>query len=195
MKEKENENILVEKQKFYTAEFEQEAAWLSFIHREGWRFLSTDGFHYRFEAAPKEDWCYQLDYKQNGVAEDDYLQMYQDFGWEFAGQYGNWFYFRKQRTNGEEPDLSLFSDRESKLELCKRIINGQLLRILPLLLIMCGSCSLLLLGVLLNSGGFLSVIIGIAYFIQFALFLLPIGNYFSQMARLNKMMKGLDGQR
>ena len=124
-----------------------------------------------------------------------FRSMYQDFGWEFAGQYGNWFYFRKQRTNGEEPDLSLFSDRESKLELCKRIINGQLLRILPLLLIMCGSCSLLLLGVLLNSGGFLSVIIGIAYFIQFALFLLPIGNYFSQMARLNKMMKSLDGQR
>ncbi len=28
-------NILVEKQKFYISEFEQEAAWLSFLHREG----------------------------------------------------------------------------------------------------------------------------------------------------------------
>lgn len=195
MKAKENETILIEKQKFYTAEFEQEAAWLSFMHREGWKFLSTDGFHYRFEAAPKEDWYYQLDYKQNGVAEDDYLQMYQDFGWEFAGQYNNWFYFRKQRVNGEEPDLSLFSDRESKLELCKRIINGQLLRLLPLLLIMGCSCSLLLLGGFLQSGGFSGVITGIACFLQIALFLLLIGNYFSQMARLNKMIKDLDGNR
>ena len=66
-------NILVEKQKFYISEFDQEATWLSFMHREGWKFSSTDGYRYKFEKAEKEDWCYQLDYKENGIAEEDYI--------------------------------------------------------------------------------------------------------------------------
>lgn len=193
---KEDAAILVEKQKFYTAEFEQEAAWLSFMHRNGWKFLSTNGYRYRFEAAEKEDWCYQLDYKQNGIAEDDYLQMYRDFGWEFAGQYQNWFYFRKKRTGDEDTDLSVFSDRESRLELCKRIINGQFLCMIPLFLLLMPSCSLLLFTDFLNSRGFLGrLLAGIACFFMLACFLLCTGNYFSQMSRLKKMIKNLDENR
>lgn len=192
---KEDASILVEKQRFYTAEFEQEAAWLSFMHREGWKFLSTNGYRYRFEATEKEDWCYQLDYKQNGIAEDDYLQMYRDFGWEFAGQYQNWFYFRKKRTGDEDTDLSVFSDRESKLELCRRIINGQFLRALPVFL--CMPLPLYLLATaLLKSTEFIGkLLIGIAFFSYACFLLLFIVNYFGQMSRLNKMKNNLDENR
>ena len=188
---KEDANILVEKQKFYIAEFEQEAAWLSFMHKEGWKFLSTDGFHYRFEAAEKEDWCYQLDYKQNGAAEDDYLQLYRDFGWEFAGQYQNWFYFRKKCAEGEAPDLSVFSDRESKLELCRRIINGQFLRMLPVCFLLMLYSYLVFFTGFLDLKGFMGGLLnGIAYG-AVIVFLFIFGLYINQISRLNKMMKNL----
>lgn len=136
-------NSLIEKQKFYISEFEQEAAWLSFMHREGWKFVSTDSLHYQFERTEKEDWCYQMDYLESGVAGEDYLRMYEDFGWEFVSQCDHWCYFRKQRIEGEEADTALFGDRESKLELCKRVVHGQFLRMLPFILLMPSALNLL----------------------------------------------------
>ncbi len=186
-------NIHVEKQRFYIAEFEQEAAWLSFMHREGFQFLSTDGYHYRFKPVEKEDWCYQLDYKENGVAEEDYLQMYRDFGWECAGQYRNWFYFRKKRIAGEKEDLSVFSDRESKLELCKRIINGHLLRILPVYLLLLCYDYLVFFTDILNCGGFLGGLLRGIAFGAILVILFGFGIFLGQIGRLNKMVKELEG--
>ena len=186
-------NIHVEKQRFYIAEFEQEAAWLSFMHKEGYKFLSTDGYHYRFEPVEKEDWCYQLDYKENGVAEEDYLQMYRDFGWEYVFQYRNWFYFRKKHMEGEKEDLSIFSDRESKLELCKRIINGQLFHMLPVyLLLLCYSYWVLFTDSLNRGGFFGGLLTGIAVGALLVV-LFGFGLFLGQLGRLNKMMKELDG--
>lgn len=187
-------NILVEKQKFYISEFEQEASWLSFMHREGWKFASTDGFHYRFEKAEKEDWVYELDYKENGVAEDDYIQMYRDFGWEYAGQYDHWCYFRKHRIEGEDVDTTLFGDRESKLELCKRVVNGQFSRMLPLLLLTPGMLNLFRLAKPVETfgpvvGTFLSILCTLSLLI----FFVPLIIYFTQISRLNKLIKELGG--
>ena len=192
---KENDpNILVEKQKFYISEFEQEAAWLSFMHREGWKFVSTDGFHYKFEKAAKEDWVYELDYKENGVAEDDYIQMYRDFGWEYAGQYDHWCYFRKQRTEGEDVDTTLFGDRESKLELCKRVVNGQFLRMLPFLLFMPIMITMTTFFKPVDYfGPILGTVFAIILILSLCLFIVPLVVYFNQMNRLNKLIKELGG--
>jgi hypothetical protein len=38
------------------------------------------------------------------------------------------------KTNAEE-DLSIFSDKESRIELCKRVFHADLLRIAPILLL------------------------------------------------------------
>lgn len=182
-------NILVEKQKFYISEFEQECTWLSFMHKEGWKLLSTDGFHYRFEKTEKEDWCYQLDYKENGIPEDDYLQMYQDFGWEYVGQFNHWCYFRKKHTT--ETDSSLFSDRETKLEFCKRILHGQFLRLLPLFLLYGSYLTAIFFTDLFPKKGFLGGLFdGLAFAIAIV-FLFLLTNYFSQMHLIRKMMKRL----
>lgn len=191
MKKESFPNILVEKQKFYIAEFEQEAAWLSFMHREGWKLLSTDGYRYQFEKTEKEDWCYQLDYKENGVAEDDYIQMYRDFGWEYVGHFNNWCYFRKKRIESEEADTTVFSDRESKLELCKRILRGQLLRLLPIFLLYGPYIALVCCTDTLPKTGFLGGLFNGMALASFIVLIFLLANYFSQMWRIKKMMKDL----
>lgn len=187
-------NILIEKQKFYISEFEQEAAWLSFMHREGWKFISTDGFHYQFEKSEKEDWVYELDYLESGVAGEDYLQMYRDFGWEYIFQYDHWCYFRKQRVEGEETDTTLFGDRESKLELCKRVVHGQFLRMLPFILLFPSILTLFRLAdPLKNAGPVLGIFLSIVTVLSLLIFIVPFVIYINQIHRLNKLIKALEG--
>ena len=120
-----NRNTLTERQVFYIAEFQEEAAWLSFMHREGWKITRTTGFKYYFEACPQEDWVYQLDFKEEGVDEEAYIQMYADYGWEFVTRFRRWYYFRKIRTAGD--DMSIFSDNESKIDMCRRVVRHHVL--------------------------------------------------------------------
>jgi hypothetical protein len=187
-------NILVEKQKFYISEFEQEAAWLSFMHREGWKFVSTDGFHYQFEKTEKEDMVYEMDYLESGVAGDDYLQMYRDYGWEFVCQCDHWCYFRKQRTEGDEADTVLFRDRESKLELCKRVVHGQFLRMLPFILLMPSMLNLFRLSKPTEHfGPVFGTALTVISILSLGIFIVPLIIYFNQINRLNKLIKELEG--
>lgn len=114
---------LIEKQVFYISEFRQEEAWLSFMHRQGWKLVKPRTFKYEFEKCTEEDWVYQLDFKENKTEDEDYIRMFADYGWEFVDRYRNWFYFRKKKVEGEE--MHIYNDNQSKLEMCKRIINGQ----------------------------------------------------------------------
>ena len=126
--------ILTERQIFYISEFDVEAAWLSFMHREGWKMLSTTGFKYRFESCPKENWTYQLDFRADGVSEEEYIQMYADYGWEFVTRFRQWYYFRKPYNESE--DMSIFSDNASKIEMCRSIIRQHALLVTPMILIL-----------------------------------------------------------
>ncbi len=114
-------NTLTERQVFYIAEFNEEAAWLSFMHAEGWKLVRTTGFKYHFEACPQEEWIYQLDFRDKEMDEASYIQMYADYGWEFVTRFRHWYYFRKIRTAGD--DMSIFSDNESKIEMCRKVIG------------------------------------------------------------------------
>ena len=96
---------------FYISEFRAEEAWLSFMHQQGWKLQSIDkiGFHYTFEACEPQDWIYQLDFKEDGVAEEDYILMYEDYGWELVLRFRHWFYFRKLRTGDmTADDMAIF---------------------------------------------------------------------------------------
>ena len=112
---------------FYISEFTEEEKWLEFQHRSGWKFVKTDGKIYEFEKCPEEDWVYQLDFKTSDMAEKDYLQMFEDYGWEFVQRHKHWFYFRKKKVD-DDGDYSIFSDGESKIEMCQRVIKGRLFK-------------------------------------------------------------------
>ncbi len=182
---------MVEKQNFFISEFNEEAAWLSFMHRQGWKFLSTNGRNYEFEQCEAADWIYQLDFKENGIEEEDYIQLFTDYGWDYTFHFGKWFYFRKMKTDAEE-DLSIFSDKESKIELCKRVINADALRIVPILLMILGANYLLFFTSLLQKSDFLQ---GARYGVMAGslfIFILTLNMTISQYKKLYKMIKSYE---
>ena len=104
------------------------------MHREGWKMHSTTGFKYRFESCPKENWTYQLDFRADDVSEEEYIQMYDEYGWEFVTRFRQWYYFRKPYNESE--DMSIFSDNASKIEMCRSIIRRHALLVTPMILIL-----------------------------------------------------------
>jgi len=179
----------IEKQKFYISEFQEEAAWLSFMHREGWKFITTNGHKYEFEKCEGEDWIYQLDFKENGVAEEDYIQIFKDYGWEYVGQFRRWFYFRKKKTEDSENDMSIFSDNESKIEMCKRVINGNIINFIPFLLIIIAYDFLVGFTKLFRGDGVLSIIVSVFAIITLLIAVFALSFVVGQYSRLNHMIK------
>lgn len=117
----------IEKRNFGIAEFAEEEKWLEEQHKSGWRFIKTNGNKYQFERCGVDEWIYQLDFKENGVAEEDYIQMFMDCGWEYVLQYDKWCYFRRKKEDGV--DLSIFSDKFSKIDMYTRILKSRHLRV------------------------------------------------------------------
>ncbi len=183
-----NERV-IEKQRFYISEFEEEAAWLSFMHREGFRVTAISGMKYEFEKCDKEDYVYQLDFKQKAEDEEEYIRMFEDYGWEYVMEYRCWFYFRKRREENE--DMSIFSDNESKIDMCRRVIHGQFLSILPLYLIILGYEYLMFFTDIFRGNSFWSgLLLGIAVGLMICV-IFGLGLYIGQLGRLNQKIKKL----
>lgn len=151
--------------------------------------MSTTGGQYEFEACEKEDYVYQLDYKEAGSEDEDYIQLFQDYGWEYVTKYKCWYYFRK-RKEGDE-DLSIFSDNESKIQMCARIVNGRFLRILPLYAVLLVFNYLTFFTDLFRGGGFWrGLAMGIAMGAMLITFF-GFGAYINQVQHLQNKMKKL----
>lgn len=120
--------------RFYTiADYEEEETWLREQSQRGWKLKKmTPPCFYVFEECEPEDVIYRLDFK-NQEAEPEYLQMFADFGWEYAGKCIGWFYFRKPASEMEsEEDSEIFSDNQSKVDMLQKIISR---RMLPIMII------------------------------------------------------------
>ena len=120
--------------KFFTiADYEKEQDYLREMHNHGWKFKKVSGLcMYHFEECEPMDVIYQLDYNQEGIAhKEEYIQMFEDCGWEYMQDYVGFSYFRKPVGIMNE-DESIFCDDESRLEFMKRIFKG---RLIPLLVV------------------------------------------------------------
>lgn len=118
--------------KFFTiADYEKEQDYLREMHNHGWKFKKVSGLcMYHFEECEPMDVIYQLDYNQEGIAhKEEYIQMFEDCGWEYMQDYVGFSYFRKP-VGIMNADESIFCDDESRLEFMKRIFKG---RLIPLL--------------------------------------------------------------
>lgn len=110
---------------FFLPNFEKEALYLAEQHRKGWKFIENRfGVLFIFEKCQPEEVVYQLDFKPSLQEEYDYVQFYEDYGWEYVGNCNHFSYFRKVKADGE---LEIYSDRQSKLEMIDRILRRQLL--------------------------------------------------------------------
>jgi hypothetical protein len=110
----------IEKKSFGVAEFLGEEKWLEEQHKNGWRFIKTNGTKYQFESCDADEWVYQIDFKEKGAAEEEYIQLFKDCGWEYVCQYDKWCYFRRIRKC--DADLSIFSDRFSKIDMYTKVL-------------------------------------------------------------------------
>lgn len=113
---------------FDITQHEKEQDYLRKMHNSGWKFIGVNlpGF-YHFEACEPEDVIYQLDYNPDGVANKaEYIQMFEDLGWEYLLDFVGYSYFRKpaEETNPEE---SIFCDEESRLDMLVRVMKGRLI--------------------------------------------------------------------
>lgn len=124
------------KEFFTIADFLEEEKFLEKQHQEGWKLLKLDGLtKYVFEECPKEEYVYQLDFIEEKKDEAAYIQMFQDYGWEYVMKFRNWYYFRKVKTSVSS-DNHIFSDMESKVKMIHKVYRRNLI-ILPI-------CSLIL---------------------------------------------------
>lgn len=106
---------------FWAWEDEKEEAYLRERALDGWHFQSvTLPGYYTFEKGEPRNDFYRLDYLSTYKDKDNYLQLFKDAGWQHAGVYGSWQYFRKTAMKDEVPEI--FTDNESKQKKYRRIM-------------------------------------------------------------------------
>lgn len=122
---------MIVKRKFYFAWHEpQEKAFLENMAKEGLKLVKLKLFKYYFETITPENRIYEADFRSfDKITEEEYLQLYEDAGWEYNAKYGGWYYFSKVEDGGVE---TLFNDQTSKQEKYKRLLLFLLLTGFPL---------------------------------------------------------------
>jgi len=108
---------------FWAWQDENEEKWLEEMSKQGYHLscLGTPGF-YHFTISEPKNYIYRLDYQLfHKKDKEEYLQLFQDSGWEHIGEMSAWQYFRKEADNGEITEI--FTDIESKVAKYKRILT------------------------------------------------------------------------
>ena len=171
------------KLRFFTIpQWEQEAQWLRSMHKKGWKLQRiTLPCWYRFERCTPEDVIYQLDFNPEGIEQkEEYVQMFQDCGWEYIQDMAGYSYFRKAVSEMSDADEEIFCDEDSRLDMMKRVWKG---KILPLLAIFC--CLLAMLVVQKQNTVAFVMLLGVLAF--YAIVLLQCGVTYWRM--YNRMKK------
>lgn len=127
-------NRQIELKLFLLTDYEKEEKYLREKQQNGWRFekVHLPGIYY-FEKCEPEDVVYRLDFNpQNVEDKGSYIQMFEDYGWEYMQDLNEYSYFRKKAVNVNQEDLEIFSDNESKLAMLQRIFIKRMLPILTI---------------------------------------------------------------
>ncbi len=120
---------------FWPWQDDAEEVWLREMSRQGWHLMHVVVGYYTFQAGPPADYVYRLDYQTPAKKEAaNYLQLFQDAGWEHVTAFGSWYYFRKLAKEGEEPEI--FTDVESKIAKYNRLLEALALPAAMLVLFM-----------------------------------------------------------
>jgi len=101
---------------------DKEEIFLEDMAAKGFELLNIGYGKYTFKEGTPKKIKYQLDFKGlTKMPEQEYLQIYEDAGWEHIHRLGSWYYFAKEYDE-ETPDISIFNDNKSRLEKYRRII-------------------------------------------------------------------------
>jgi hypothetical protein len=108
---------------FWAWQDEAEENWLAKMSQRGYHLSSVGvpGF-YTFSVADPRNYVYRLDYQMFRKKDKaEYLQLFQDAGWEHIGEMSAWQYFRKEAQPTETAEI--FTDVESKIAKYKRVLT------------------------------------------------------------------------
>ena len=169
---------------FWAWQDEEEETWLRGMSQQGWHLMSVGlpGF-YSFARGEARNYVYRLDYVNSKADFVEYVQLFQDAGWEHLGAMGGWQYFRTQALPGKTPDI--YTDVESKIQKYRRVL-GYLLPFFPLWIIFSNNVADRALESA-EAGGLLRVL-GALFFIFFFSFMLL---YFYAIIRLGQRIRQL----
>lgn len=117
-----NTDTLKRTKLFFPWQDDKEEAWLRKMSQEGWHL---NAIHlpciYFFKRGEPCDYTYRLDYMlMDKTRLQDYIQIFQDAGWEYIGELSNWRYWRKQVAAGETDEI--FTDTELKVKKYQRLL-------------------------------------------------------------------------
>ena len=107
---------------FWPWQDEKEESWLEQMSHTGWHLKSVHlPCVYTFTNGDPSHRIYRLDYMPlNKAKNNEYLQIFQDAGWEYVGEMSNWRYWSKLVAPGET--LEIFTDNESKIRKYQRML-------------------------------------------------------------------------
>lgn len=170
---------------FGLADFVEEQEFLQTQHKAGWKLKTFKALKkYTFEKCEPVEYIYQLDFNEESKYEETYIQMFEDCGWEYIMKYQKWYYFRKAKCDVCENDNSIFSDAESKIDMCKKVYRMQGIAILPLL--MATSCwGLFLMPNIDNISTWIIIMVSLCMLLICFYYGMAIANF----SKLNKMIK------
>jgi len=119
---------------FLLTDYENEEEYLRNKHKEGYELVSVSlpGI-YTFKKCEPKDVIYKLDFFPQKDKEN-YIQMFEDYGWEYLQDMNEYSYFRKEANLTNEKENDIFCDNESRLEMIQRIMKNKLLPILVIFL-------------------------------------------------------------
>lgn len=107
---------------FFAWNEEKEKLFLEEMALKGYRLVKVQLGKYTFVEDKPKRLIYQFDFRSlNKMSEEEYLQIYEDAGWNFVFRFGGWYYFSRE-GNEEKIDLSIFSNNESKRAKYRRLI-------------------------------------------------------------------------
>ena len=117
---------------FWVWQQDQEKAFLEEQSKEGYHLIKVAFGKYIFEKSESQKRIYQMDFKSfsDKLSEEEYLQLYEDAGWNYISSLGGWYYFYQDWKEGV--DQSLFNDNESKSKVYRRLIGFLFLTGFPL---------------------------------------------------------------
>lgn len=107
---------------FFAWQEEKEKAFLENMAKDGYFLTETNTGKYIFNKSEPADVVYEIDFMGQDFEDvAEYLQIYEDAGWQMVADKGSWFYFCRERS--KDMNNSLFNDNTSKLEKYRRLLG------------------------------------------------------------------------
>lgn len=118
---------------FWVWQEEKETLWLKNMSLRGWHLQKVTIMIYTFQKGESKDLRYYLDFsilRQKDVP--DYVNIFQDLGWNLVCRQGSWFYFTSPTENRIQ---EVYSDNQSKLKKYSSILMLHIV-LIPIVVIM-----------------------------------------------------------